>query len=85
MGKGQAHTTHVFRKSGRVGSHGRSGPGRKWCASIAYWCNVDALMRHYVAMDEQQVTDDVFEQMNGKQSVKQKIKFRQGSEIDATR
>lgn len=32
-------------------------------ASIAYGCNVDTLMRHYVAMDEQQVTDEVFEMM----------------------
>jgi hypothetical protein len=29
------------------------------------WGNVDTLMKHYVRMDEQQVTDDVFEQMYG--------------------
>jgi hypothetical protein len=27
---------------------------------------VDTLMRHYVSMDEQQVTDDVFAAVNGK-------------------
>ncbi len=33
-------------------------------ASIAYGCNVDTRMKHYVAPDEQQVTDDVFAKMN---------------------
>jgi integrase len=33
-------------------------------ASIAYGCNVDTLMRHYVVMDEQQVTDEVFSKMH---------------------
>lgn len=36
-------------------------------ASIAYGCNVDTLMQHYVALDEQQVTDDVFARMNAKE------------------
>ena len=31
-----------------------------------YGCNVDTLVKHYVAMDEQQVTDDVFAKMNEK-------------------
>ena len=35
-------------------------------ASIAYGCNVDTLMKHYIALDEQQVTDDVFAKMNEK-------------------
>ena len=34
-------------------------------ASIAYGCNVDTLLAHYVALDEQVVTDDVFAKMNG--------------------
>ena len=34
-------------------------------ASIAYGCNVDTLMKHYVDLDEQAVTDDVFAVMNG--------------------
>lgn len=33
-------------------------------ASIAIGCNVDTLMKHYVQMDEQEVTDDVFAQLN---------------------
>jgi hypothetical protein len=37
-------------------------------ASIAYGCNVDTLMRHYVKLDEQEVTDDVFARMHGKAS-----------------
>jgi hypothetical protein len=37
-------------------------------ASIAYGCNVDTLMKHYVAMDEQAVTDGVFERMNSSNS-----------------
>ena len=28
-----------------------------------YACNIETLMKHYVAMDEQQVTDDVFKKM----------------------
>ncbi len=34
-------------------------------ASIAYGCNVDTLMRHYVPLDEQAVTRDVFARMHG--------------------
>jgi hypothetical protein len=34
-------------------------------AGIAYGCNVDALTRHYIALDEQQVTDAVFAKMHG--------------------
>jgi hypothetical protein len=37
-------------------------------ASIAYGCNVDTLMKHYVAMDEQAVTDDVFRRMHSSNS-----------------
>jgi hypothetical protein len=39
-------------------------------AAVAYGCNVDTLMRHYVLLDEQQVTDDVFAQMSGAKEAK---------------
>jgi hypothetical protein len=32
-------------------------------ASIAYGCNVETMLKHYVQLDEQQVTDDVFARM----------------------
>ena len=32
-------------------------------AAIAYGCNVDTVMKHYVAMDEQAVTDEVTAQL----------------------
>jgi hypothetical protein len=41
-------------------------------ASIAYGCNVDTVMRHYVALDEQQVTDAVFARMHGKKEDEKK-------------
>jgi hypothetical protein len=47
-------------------------------ASIAYGCNVDTLMKHYVALDEQEVTDGVFAQMNG--NGKTKVAQRKASE-----
>ena len=34
-------------------------------AAIAYGCNVDTVMKHYVMMDEQAVTDDVTNQLAG--------------------
>ena len=34
-------------------------------AAIAYGCNVDTLMKHYVALDEQAVTDEVTKQLSG--------------------
>ena len=37
-------------------------------ASIAYGCNVDTLMKHYVAMDKQAVTDEVFARMHSNNS-----------------
>jgi hypothetical protein len=37
-------------------------------ASAAYGCNVDTLMKHYVALDEQAVTDEVFERMHSSNS-----------------
>jgi integrase len=59
-----ALTTHMFRKRAFTLAWQKGIDARR--ASIAYGCNVDTLMQHYVAMDEQAVTDDVFEKMNGK-------------------
>jgi integrase len=58
-----ALTTHMFRKRAFTMAWQAGVDPRR--ASIAYGCNVDTLMRHYVLMDEQQVTDDVFAAMNG--------------------
>lgn len=41
-------------------------------ASIAIGCNVDTMMKHYVQMDEQEVTDDVFAQLNAQQTISAK-------------
>lgn len=54
-------TTHMFRKRAftlawQAGINVRH-------ASIAYGCNVDTLMKHYVLLDERRVTDSVFERM----------------------
>lgn len=57
-------TTHVLRKRAfRMAWEAGVDPRR---ASIAYGCNVDTLMRHYVGLDEQEVTDGVFAQVNGR-------------------
>ena len=58
-------TTHMFRKRAFTMAW-RAGIDMRQ-ASIAYGCNVDTLMRHYVALDEQRVTDDVFARMHGGQ------------------
>jgi putative phage-type endonuclease len=58
-----ALTTHMFRKRAFTMAW-RAGIDMRQ-ASIAYGCNVDTLMRHYVALDEQQVTDNVFARMHG--------------------
>jgi integrase len=55
-------TTHMFRKRAFTMAWRKGIDVRH--ASIAYGCNVDTLMRHYVALDEQQVTDEVFARMN---------------------
>jgi integrase len=55
-------TTHMFRKRAFTTAWQQGIDVRH--ASIAYGCNVDTLMRHYVALDEQAVTDDVFAKMN---------------------
>lgn len=56
-------TSHMFRKRAFTMAWQAGIDVRH--ASIAYGCNVDTLMKHYISMDEQQVTDDVFAQMNG--------------------
>jgi integrase len=55
-------TTHMFRKRAFTLAWQAGVDVRR--ASIAYGCNVDTLMQHYVLMDEQAVTDDVFSQMH---------------------
>ena len=53
--------SHMLRKRAFTAAWEQDIDPRK--AAIAYGCNVDTLMKHYVALDEQQVTDDVFAQM----------------------
>lgn len=55
-------TSHMFRKRAFTMAWEKGVDARH--ASIAYGCNVDTLMKHYVKMDEQQVTDDVFARMH---------------------
>ena len=57
-------TTHMFRKRAFTKAWETGIDVRH--ASIAYGCNVDTIMKHYVSLDEQQVTDDVFAKMNEK-------------------
>lgn len=57
-------TSHMFRKRAFTKAWQTGIDVRH--ASIAYGCNIDTLMKHYVALDEQQVTDDVFARMNPK-------------------
>jgi hypothetical protein len=45
-------------------------------ASIAIGCNVDTMMKHYVQMDEQEVTDDVFAQLNAQPTIPAKKPIR---------
>jgi integrase len=56
-------TSHMFRKRAFTMAWEKGIDARK--ASIAYGCNVDTLMKHYVRMDEQEVTDEVFSKMHG--------------------
>ncbi len=63
-------TSHMFRKRAFTMAWEAGVDARR--ASIAYGCNVDTLMKHYVLMDEQQVTDDVLKQMDGKKTRKSK-------------
>ena len=54
-------TSHMFRKRAFTMAWKAGVDARR--ASIAYGCNVDTLMRHYVDLDEQAVTDEVFATM----------------------
>jgi integrase len=60
----QTLTSHMFRKRAFTLAWEAGVDPRK--ASIAYGCNVHTVMEHYVAMDEQAVTDEVFRIMHGK-------------------
>ena len=61
-------TTHMFRKRAFTMAWQAGIDMRQ--ASIAYGCNVDTLMRHYVALDERQVTRDVFARMREREKEK---------------
>jgi integrase len=63
---GRRLTSHMFRKRAFTLAWEAGIDMRQ--ASIAYGCNVDTLMKHYVAMDEQAVTDDVFGRMHSSNS-----------------
>jgi integrase len=54
-------TTHMFRKRAFTLAWQAGVDPRR--AAIAYGCNVDTLVKHYTLIDEQQVTDDVFAQL----------------------
>lgn len=71
-------TTHMFRKRAFTMAWNRGIDPRR--AAIAYGCNVDTLMKHYVGLDEQQVTDDVFSEMNAAQPIAQQKKRRKSAE-----
>jgi integrase len=59
-------TSHMFRKRAFTLAWEAGIDMRQ--ASVAYGCNVDTLMKHYVAMDEQAVTDEVFGRMHSNNS-----------------
>lgn len=59
-------TSHMFRKRAFTLAWEAGIDMRQ--ASIAYGCNVDTLMKHYVSMDRQAVTDDVFARMHSNNS-----------------
>jgi hypothetical protein len=61
---GGSLTSHMFRKRAFTMAWQAGIDMRP--ASIAYGCNVDTLMRHYVQLDETRVTRDVFAKMHGK-------------------
>ena len=54
-------TSHMFRKRAFTKAWQAGIDVRQ--ASIAYGCNVDTMMNHYIALDEQQITDEVFARM----------------------
>jgi integrase len=57
-------TTHMFRKRAFTMAWQAGVDPRR--AATAYGCEVGTLMKHYVGLDEQQATDDVFGQMHAK-------------------
>ncbi len=57
-----ALTTHMFRKRAFTRAWNAGIDPRR--AAIAIGCNIDTMMQHYVGLDEQEVTDDVFAQLN---------------------
>ncbi len=63
-------TSHLFRKTAFTKAWAAGIDPRR--ASIAIGCNIDTMMKHYVHMDEQEVTDDVFAQLNGPKTPKNK-------------
>jgi integrase len=63
----QRITSHMFRKTAFTKAWAAGIDPRK--ASIAIGCNIDTMMKHYVQMDEQEVTDDVFAQLNAQPTI----------------
>jgi integrase len=63
---GRHLTSHMFRKRAFTLAWEAGIDMRQ--ASIAYGCNVDTLMKHYVAMDEDKVTASVFGRMHSSHS-----------------
>jgi integrase len=55
-------TSHMFRKRAFTRAWDAGIDPRR--AAIAIGCNVDTMMQHYVGLDEQRVTDDVFAELN---------------------
>jgi integrase len=62
-------TSHMFRKRAFTMAWDKGIDARR--AAIAIGCNVDTMMRHYVSMDEQEVTDDVFAQLHARPAPKE--------------
>jgi integrase len=60
-------TSHMFRKRAFTMAWQAGIDVRH--ASIAYGCNVDTVLGHYILLDEQKVTDNVFARMNGGKAV----------------
>jgi dephospho-CoA kinase len=57
-------TSHMFRKRAFTLAFVAGLDARK--AAIAIGCNVDTMMKHYVSLDEQAVTDEVFAELQGR-------------------
>ncbi len=61
---GRRVTSHMFRKRAFTMAFLAGLDARK--AAIAIGCNVDTMMKHYVSLDEQAVTDEVFAELQGR-------------------